>query len=98
MDRRRGNGGGIADNFFHDLLSSDGSSNFEDALAGVRIVVSERESGSLTQSVMDEEIWEALFQMHPNKAPGWDDMSALLWLWGTVGKDLSKASSVFLSN
>lgn len=51
----------------------------------------------LSRPIIKEDVEEALFQMHPNKAPGVDGLPALFYhkFWHIVGEDRSVLSSCF---
>ncbi|XP_056698562.1 uncharacterized protein [Spinacia oleracea] len=80
----------IITTYFEGLFATSNPTGFEEALEGVERKVSEVMNGRLDKEPSGEEIREALFQMHPNKAPWPDGMHALFFqkFWGIVGGDI----------
>ena len=76
--------------YFGTLFSTEGPTDFEQALDGLRPLVTEEMNSRLLIEPTEEEIKTALFQMHPNKAPGPDGMHALFFqkFWHVVGNDI----------
>ncbi|XP_056688734.1 uncharacterized protein [Spinacia oleracea] len=72
------------------LFASGSPDRFDEALVGVEMVVTNDMWEMLEEEPTGEEIREALFQMHPNKAPGPDGMHALFFqkFWGVIGGDV----------
>lgn len=54
-------------------------SNFEASLNAINQRVSPEMNESLTAKFRAEEVWQALKQMHPMKAPGPDGMSPIFF-------------------
>ncbi|XP_021743844.1 uncharacterized protein LOC110709892 [Chenopodium quinoa] len=79
----------IAD-YFSGLFASTMSNNFDEALMGVKPKVTDDMNDILDMEPKADEIKDALFQMHPNKATGPDGMHALFFqkFWGTLGHDM----------
>ncbi|KAL2935618.1 hypothetical protein RDABS01_018736 [Bienertia sinuspersici] len=82
----------IINNYFTNLFTSSWPMGEEEALAGLSCLVSEEMNNSLLVEPTEVEIKEALFQMHPNKAPGPDGMHALFYqkCWNIVKGDVVK--------
>ncbi|XP_021761699.1 uncharacterized protein LOC110726522 [Chenopodium quinoa] len=76
--------------YFSTLFTSDGSRDIDEALAGVSNVITDEMNQKLCAEPTGEEIHRALFEMHPNKAPGIDGMHALFYqkFWHVVGIDI----------
>ncbi|XP_021743457.1 uncharacterized protein LOC110709547 [Chenopodium quinoa] len=76
--------------YFGDLFASSSPSNFDEALSGIENKVTEDMSDVLDTEPTTKEVKEALFQMHPNKAPELDGMHTLFFqkFWSNVGDDV----------
>lgn len=79
----------LVSNYFGNLFSTEVPTNFEQALKGLDAIAEEMNT-TLNAEPTDEEIRCALFQMHPNKAPGPDGMHALFFqkFWHIIGHDI----------
>ncbi|XP_010412832.1 PREDICTED: uncharacterized protein LOC104699194 [Camelina sativa] len=73
-------------------------SDFEDKLAEIGTLVSQATNDSLTREVIETEIKQALFMMHPDKAPDPDGMTTLFYqkAWNTIKADLVLLVNSFL--
>ena len=80
----------LVSSYFGTLFSTESPTDFEQALDGLRPLVTEEMNTKLLIEPTEEEIKNALFQMHPNKAPGPDGMHALFFqkFWHVVGNDI----------
>ena len=65
----------VAENYFHDLFTSENPRNMESVLDVVEKWVTTEMNNSLLQPYTAEEVRQALFQMHPSKSPGPDGIS-----------------------
>ena len=76
--------------YFSNLFATSSPTGFQDSLEGIERVVSNDMNTMLDCEPTAEEIRAALFQMHPNKAPGPDGMHALFVqkFWHIVGPDI----------
>ena len=79
--------------YFQDLFTSSNPTNFDGVLNSMDHLVTPEMSGTLLQRYNPEEVKQALFQMHPSKAPGPDGMSPFFFqkFWHIVGQDVTKA-------
>ena len=82
--------GDIISAYFTNMFSSSLPSGFDEALAGISLKVGDDSNAALNDIPTRDEIHYALFQMHPNKAPGIDGMHALFYhkFWPVVGDDV----------
>ncbi|XP_074314415.1 uncharacterized protein LOC141649629 [Silene latifolia] len=78
--------GAMAIDYFQRLFTSSNPTNFE-VLEGMGQRVLPEMNACLSNEYSEEEVTEALNQMHPLKAPGPDGMNGLFFqtYWGTVG-------------
>lgn len=84
--------------YYKDLFKSEGSRLlFSIYIVERRIHDDLREE--LMQDFTEEEIYDALHQMHPWKAPGPDGLHAGFYqrFWGIVGSDVKKMALSFLN-
>lgn len=82
--------GDIVHDYFADLFASENPVDFGVAVEGISTCVSEEMNANLVAPPSREEVCEALFAMHPNKAPGIDGLHALFFqkFWHIVGADI----------
>jgi hypothetical protein len=66
-------------NYYDELFSSSNSSNIEDTCEVVKGKLSEDHKWWCEMAYTREEVKEAIFQMHPLKAPGPDGLPALFY-------------------
>ncbi|XP_010682933.1 uncharacterized protein LOC104897695 [Beta vulgaris subsp. vulgaris] len=80
----------IISDYFTNIFASSSPANFDDALAGLSPKVPHTANEVLMAEPTVDEVRDALFQMHPNKAPGVDGMHALFYqkFWHIVGDDI----------
>ncbi|KAI8550738.1 hypothetical protein RHMOL_Rhmol06G0131400 [Rhododendron molle] len=91
---------GIADefqSFFQHLYVSEGVQNIQQVTNFIPHRVSTSMNNSLLKPFTSREIKAALFEMHPNRAPGYDGMTAGFFqrYWGIVGVDVCRAVRSF---
>ncbi|XP_074321466.1 uncharacterized protein LOC141658006 [Silene latifolia] len=79
--------GRVANNYFHQLFLTDNPVIEEDVLEGVRQRVMDEMNETLRRDYSEDEVIDALNQMHPLKAPGPDGMNGLFYqtYWSTIG-------------
>jgi hypothetical protein len=68
--------GGAFENYFSQLFTAGGTSNYVDCFKGVEVRVSEAMNESLMRPFTTDEVHSALFQMAPLKAPELDGFNA----------------------
>ncbi|XP_074271816.1 uncharacterized protein LOC141595750 [Silene latifolia] len=78
----------VANSYFQDLFTSSRPDHFDDVLTGLEGRVTDHMNGLLQAEFHEDEIVEALNQMHPLKAPGPDGMNGLFYqtYWHVVGQ------------
>ena len=86
--------------YFTKLFDSSGETNASAILAVVKPKVSAEMNQELVMPISNDEIKEALFQMHPSKAPGPDGMSPGFYQkhWEVVGNDVCDGVRYLLSS
>ena len=65
--------------YYNDLFTTTNPDNFENILAKIPSTISGQMNEQLIKPMEEKEIRQALFSMHPNKAPGTDGMSPLFF-------------------
>ncbi|KAM6559477.1 hypothetical protein CsatA_028716 [Cannabis sativa] len=79
----------VISDYFIDLFTSNGT--FQNTVANdIRCSIDEAQNNILLQPVTPDEVRHALFQMHPDKAPGPDGMGPGFYQkhWDVVGPDI----------
>ena len=81
--------------YYHTLFTTSHPSqtSMEDVLSAVSPAISEEMNADLLRPCTKDEVWNALNQMHPCKAPGPDGMHAIFYqkFWHIVGEDVAEA-------
>lgn len=80
----------ISAEYFKDLFSASVKGNIEESLKFLKNSITRETNAVFLRPVTEAEVKKALLSMHPEKAPGPDDMMALFYqkFWNTVKKDL----------
>ena len=80
----------VAVDYFEDLFSTTSPTDFKSFLAEVTTGITPQMNQRLLRLVTESEVKEALFMMHPEKAPGPDGMRARFFQhsWHIIKKDL----------
>lgn len=80
----------VVKRYFVGLFATDNPVQMEEALAGLHTCVSDEMNEALVRTPSGEEVREAMFAMHPNKAPGIDGHHALFFqkFWHIMGPDI----------
>ncbi|XP_074296243.1 uncharacterized protein LOC141624234 [Silene latifolia] len=88
----------VATNYFEGLFKATGQREFGDIFNGVAGRVTEDMNAILQRDFQEDEVLEALNQMHPLKAPGPDGMNGLFYqtYWHVVGPLVTKTVLGFL--
>ncbi|KAK9715987.1 hypothetical protein RND81_06G204000 [Saponaria officinalis] len=82
---------GIIERYFGHLFASEGSTDSNEVLGYVRQIVTNDMNEQLDKPICDDEIKKALFDMHPNKAPG-PDVCSFVRSWWNGEVDLSEVN------
>ncbi|XP_062021202.1 uncharacterized protein LOC133737713 [Rosa rugosa] len=85
-------------NYFGKLFTSSNPSTIHEVVSMVPSFVSEELNNRLTKEITYKEVYDALKQMHPSKAPGPDGFSPCFYqhFWPVVGGDVVDAIRSFL--
>ena len=84
--------------YFEELFTTTSPSKFDDFLSEVTPGITPQMNQRLLRIAIEEEVREALFMMHPEKAPGPDGMTALFFQhsWHIIKGDLVEMVNDFL--
>jgi len=82
---------GLIMRYFKDIYTSRGVQNLHKITNLIHPKVTEEMNQKLMKQYTDEEVHEAIMQMHPTKAPSPDGMPALFFqhYWHLIGKDVT---------
>ena len=88
----------MAVDYFEELFTTTSPSGFEEFLSEVTPCITPQMNQRLMRIATEEEVREALFMMHPEKAPGPDGMTALFFQhsWHIIKGDLVEMVNDFL--
>jgi len=88
----------VAVNYFDELFTTTSPTAFDNFLSEIQPSISTQTNGWLLKPATEEEIRQALFMMHPGKAPGPDGMTALFFQhsWHIIKTDLVELVNNFL--
>lgn len=88
----------VAVKYFWYMFTTISPSGIDEVLEEVPTVVTAQMNESVTTLATGEEVWKALFMMHPEKAPDPDGMTALFFqrVWQVIKGDLLELVSGFL--
>lgn len=83
-------------NYYQELFSSS-QVNSDEVINCVKQKISEEQNVQLMKEITEGEVREAIFHMHPDKAPGPDGMTPAFFQkhWNVVGKDVIKMTRDF---
>ncbi|KAA3469681.1 reverse transcriptase [Gossypium australe] len=81
----------IARSYFVRLFSEGNQSSTDRIFSGINACITEEDNAKLKAKFTTEEIWTALTEMGPTKAPGEDGLPAIFYqkCWSIIGKDVS---------
>lgn len=86
--------------YFRNLYSSGNPVIEEDITRGIPTTIDDEINSTLTKMVTEQEIEEAAFAIHPDKAPGPDGMNAGFFRhhWSTIKESVSSHVKVFFEH
>lgn len=89
----------IIKNYFQ-LLFTTGQTHTEEVLSCINKSISDQQNIELLGPVTEEEVKLAIFNMHPDKAPGPDGMTPAFFQknWQVIGKDVVQVIRHFFEN
>ncbi|KAA3480199.1 reverse transcriptase [Gossypium australe] len=81
----------IVRSYFARLFSNGNRLSTDRIFSEIKACVSEEDNAKLKAKFTEEEIWTALTEMGPTKAPGEDGLPAIFYqkCWSIIGKDVS---------
>lgn len=90
---------GVAVKYFTDLFHTEYPWNIDNFSEEVPTTVTANQNLRLMEKASEEEVREALFMMHPQKAPGPDGITALFYQqsWSISKKDVVEMFNNFLT-
>ena len=90
----------VAVDYFGDLFQTTSPTEFDDFLDEINPTITPQMNQRLVRLATEEEVRQALFMMHPEKAPGPDGMTALFFQhsWHIIKTDLLEMVNDFLSS
>ena len=88
----------VAVDYFDGLFNSTNPTEFDSFLEEIGPSISPQMNQRLLKLATEEEVRQALFMMHPEKAPGPDGMTALFFQhsWHVIKKDVVELVNNFL--
>ena len=91
---------GLVNHYFHNMFTSSNPMGIDQVVNVVDRIVTADMNRWLMREFDASEVRQALFQMHPTKAPGPDGMSAIFFqtYWHIVGNDFTSAIIDFLNS
>ena len=89
----------VAVDYFDDLFCTTSPTEFEGFLEDITPCITQQMDQRLIRPATEEEIYQALFMMHPEKAPGPDGMTSLFYQhsWPIIKHDLLDLVNNFLT-
>ncbi|XP_074293711.1 uncharacterized protein LOC141620847 [Silene latifolia] len=83
----------VALDYFQGLFTTSNPTDFDDVVAGIGGRVTDDMNAELRRDYGEDEVLDALNQMHPLKAPGPDGTNGLFYqtYWSTVGPEVVRA-------
>ncbi|KAL1191046.1 putative ribonuclease H protein [Cardamine amara subsp. amara] len=90
----------IASGYFRELFSKSNTSGIEETVQVLQPLITESMNRVLTKVITEKEVKNALFAMHPEKAPGPDGMTALFYqrFWYSIKDDLVQMVKDFFNS
>lgn len=90
----------MVSSYFGDLFISSSPSGYGDTVDCIDKTLSEIDIDKIGKPVSEYEVYDAVMQMHPSKAPGPDGMTALFYqkFWNIVGPTVVNVVSQFFNS